>query len=280
MNLHTSKGRRRLAALAFAAAVAGCGLSGDGDPATEAAALAHAQANPELRQNLDALGRAGWAAEAASKPERFQPPADAATAGAAPSTWTRVRFPMLLRAAADRPETRADLVVAWPEKGADVFAIAPRDAAAAKSLLDALPGVGTEPAPEDDGTTLEDPSPAEIESTSAALTCGRGIGETCSSSVRCCRGLACTAYSYYSTCSCGTQYTIQYPERATTSVACFNLWDNPIGAAKIQRYRRGCAAGNGWDLTANACGNAVSVPAFQTSTWTQLICLFTPGPIC
>ena len=68
--------------------------------------------------------------------------------------------------------------------------------------------------------------------------------------------------------------------RATLSVACFNLWDNPIGAAKIQLYRRGCAANNQWSLNVNACGNSVTTPGFQINTWTQLICLFTPGPIC
>jgi len=284
MTLHISKKRRtRISASAIigaslaALALGGCDASVDATD-TQAGAIAHARANGELRERLEALSKAGWATEpvADSGVERFQVPAGAEPATTPGGTWTRVHFPVVLPATGDRPEARADVLVAWPDQGADVVAIAPRDAAAADALADALPS--GEPAAAEIPSEAETMS--ELETTTSALSCGRNIGEGCSSTLRCCRGLACTAYSYYSTCTCPSQVTVNYPERATTSVACFNLWDNPIGAAKIQRYVRGCTAGGAWNLSANACGNAVSTPGFQTSTWTQLICLFTPGPIC
>jgi hypothetical protein len=135
--------------------------------------------------------------------------------------------------------------------------------AASKPLLDALPSGDPGAVSAADDSTEAD---GTIEETSSALACGRALNESCSSSLRCCRGLACTAYSYYGRCSCGTEYTVNYPERTTSSASCTG------SAAWIRRYRRGCAANGAWNLAANACGDGVSVPAYQIETWTVLIC--------
>lgn len=253
--------------MALASALAaGCGPGTAGRETP----LEHAQASSALQQKMATLAAAGWSVTDLAQATVDQYDASAAAEGEPTSaTWTRVRV-SVSRAADSGSPLEAELVLAWPEGGADVFALAPKGQAATDQLLADLDG--QEPAAEVDWGAAG-ASGDGLGTTSAAASCG-GLGYARSncSQAACCRGLSCANYAYYSSCICRNTVTVTFPSRFTVSTACFALVGNPLGAAWYRRNWKGCADGGVWNLTSDACGRTRSVPAYTISNSDVFVC--------
>jgi hypothetical protein len=251
-------------------------------PASEAlAAIHHAEANAQLQQAMRALADAGW--QVAPMAQAAVDHLDGAATGALPSadaprvTWTRVKVEVAQPAGVAGRAERAYLVVAWPVGGEDVFALAPIGSATAlHQALAAAPSAAEHT--EQSAASAESASSA-AEAEVQPLACG-GMGTGCSSSARCCFGLACQAYSYYDTCQCGHERDGEYTSKKTWSVGCMTS-DNPVGSARYVTHWRGCF-GNGSDygLKSDACGNTIIVPGYYEKQWTAFECDEAPNNNC
>lgn len=247
----------------------------------EETARDHALANDEYVQASAALAAAGWTVDAAAASvQRFDASLlEDGTVVTDPVTWTRVVVP--LKAPAADATSGESLVVTWREGGPDVFALAgDSEEDAAKLVAGVDKGSPGDLSLVDSSADILYPEDTASEASASAAAACKKLNVGCSRTTRCCQGLKCQASGIYDTCQCPDKKTVSYPIKATASVACFNLPDNPIGAAKIVRTIKGCTSNNGWALTSNACGGAVSVPAYRLSTNDRLVCLTTPGPIC
>jgi hypothetical protein len=255
--------------------VTACSTSGGGPPDEQDAARAHAisraLANRQLLQHLEAFEADGW--QVASREDtRVDWGAGAIDDSSMTSAAvTRVRLRAKRPAAGAAPAMVVDLVVAWTAGGDDIFALAPGGTDSLKAVEAVTARAAT--------TESERTEAPALDALAAppAAACGRESA-ACSGGTGCCRGLSCIEIrDNHPTCTCSRPLTASYPESATTSIACFSLPENPIGAAYILRTTSGCGC---CDLGANACGKPVSLPQYVRSSSTQLICLFTPGPIC
>ncbi len=249
--------------------VGACGT--DVDDRREAA-IGHAFANPDLRRSAAEFAALGWiVSDRAEASVEWLDPAmnPQLRSTATPTTWTRVRIPMVRPTYAGQPSVAADLVVASSEDGVDEFALVPRSEAAEAELKLAIEAIDGPEA--QDVQALAAPAPP-------AAACG-AENAACGGVTTCCWGLVCTNIrDNHSICFCSQPVTARYNERSTTSVACFSLPDNPIGAARMVRTIQGCGPSGG--LAADACGKIISTPKYIRSSTVRLVCYPTPPRGC
>lgn len=244
-----------------------CSTESDGQ---REAAITHALANPDLQRNVAEFTGLGWVVSDRAAASVDWP--DAATSSpspstSAPATWTRVRVRMVRAAQPGEPGVEADLVVAWPEGGADEFAVMPHDEAAGAELTRALGAVDR---PAVQALSLAGPA-------TTAASCGTE-GAACGGVTSCCWGLACAeTRDNHFTCVCSEPMTIRFNDGATASPTCVGP-ENPFGAARWVQTVRGC--GYGGSLWNDFCGRLISGPKYIRSVTTVLVCYAVPPQGC
>jgi hypothetical protein len=249
---------RGFIAWALVAACSGVG----GNDSTREAAIAHAGAGSELFEKSEMLRQQGWTVPAleSAEIERFEAPAGGEVTGTA--EWTRVSV-----AVVNGRGSSAKLILAWRANGTDQFAIKPGTQDSVAELLEAL-APAEEEASEDSSLADED---SEISVVEQAATCSREHATCASNHSACCHGLGCYGPDNHETCNCSHAWTSSYPYKATTSIACFELPDNPFGEAYYERHWSGCDYNGSYGLASGMCTTVV-VPSYTRSITQSLIC--------
>jgi len=265
-----------LVCLAFAACSGSATEQGSLAGPQREVAVTRAFANARLQKYAEVLRNNGWvvAGRGDAKAELLMVPSnlESGVPGSGPMVeTTRVSLPETRPATASDPEVAASLVVAWTAGADEIFALAPRSAGAVEvlsAMAKVVAGLDDQAATALDGAGTK---------TAASSSCG-AENAACGGVTTCCTGLECISpRDNHFVCGCTNPYNTSYVERGTSSIACFVLPDNPIGAAEIVRNLEGCGCCN---IGPDACQNAVSLPQYVRSANDQLICLDTPGPIC
>jgi hypothetical protein len=226
------------------------------------AAVAHAMANVQLQQQVATARAKGWnvGASAEVKVERFTGPldSDAPVSESNPAVvWTRVPLPLVRPAALGANAVIVDAIVAWPERGRDVFALAPRGQAT-DTEVNELAAPPEAVADEDLLLSADEPAPA-----AAAAACGRQ-GNACGGVTKCCRGLRCTeTRDNHFTCYCAQPLTVHAPMSKTSSSACVG------GLAKVMRHWTGCTC---CDWSTDGCGRGIGIPQYVGRRWDTVVC--------
>jgi hypothetical protein len=171
---------------------------------------------------------------------------------------------------ASREALTAKLILAWPQGGADQFAVKSGSRAASTQLAAAF----AQSIPEAANADVSSASQLETESLTAHPNYCGGEGASCAGGGGCCSGLSCYGPDNHETCNCGDHWHTEYMKSGFAFYGpCYSFPENPLGEGFWWRYVDGCGH---YGLVSGMCGTAV-VPLYTKASFQYYEC-FTGNP--